>query len=1158
MRRTNYLFMLLLMFCMSAVSANAQKRYQMLGFGDESSAWNSESVQAGVPCALQNASIADIDVFNGNAKASYVGDDGVYVFEVAGETTGDEPQTTYRLKNLATGKYVEDPKTSGSTTISFTDSKARAFEFTVNDCETWPSDAIVPGDGETRDWRCATTVTPALEGAVVLTRSDVTETTARASVNQLLANAKGSKPSFGNAYDKNVWVIYAVEELTGADYVSQVLNELYPNGQETVTNLYDVGDQPGQISQELYDELIAAYTALDALGQQDNPNQDECVAAYNRCVASIAAAKNGAVPVKEGYYYFRVHQKIDGNYREKNAAYDNGSYIRWSYKTDWELSETPNPEDAKYIWHIIPNTKDNRGGYFIQNVHTKRYVGLIKKSDTALPTTVEAEDPWVILPQDGNKGYFTVEGVDLLENPVIGWQSTKCTAMHCPNWTDIVVLWSNTDTDGCAWQFRSVDEDFVKQIEASTVQYDLNQNLQTLYDKADAAYKAGQTYSIHGTSGKDDLSVGGLVTSADQISSNAPDASEGTDYGLLLDGNTNTFFHSDWHGAYDVEYHSLAVDLKSAYSNIVLKMWRRMNADWSGINNGSNNPAPKVFIVYGSNVGMGEATDSIGEIACDWSTSAYNAELNKTVANGIGYCNVEAPQAYRYYTFFMKERMNGGTNKFYNLGEIRVYEGPQYYDKDKSLNEAVPEEVRNTLLSTMETAKAELAAELATQATIDKLTAAYDDFMNNYPDPTIITNLVAEAKAQAAAADESSTEIGYFQEGAKAELEAALAPIEAQVKDVMTVAEIQSLKAQVQAALDAFNQKLILPEDGAYVYVQSSTTSTDTNPATDAYLYAANNGGARVKWATSDNLEYQPNYIWKVEKKDNKFRFRNVGTGEYLNDPKTLSAAVTTSQDADTCWVSLQSAKVGGSINFVLAEGLYVNAQPNSHNVVVWNSCNGTDNSAFRILAANTDLDGYAYAATKATQVITLPVTVEAKIYEGALYSVKGQTSDNKVYLEPLTGSIEAGTPFVFVPNDEMTEEAIYFTIDPVADLTYSFAAKTVNGLVGTLAETTVAAEMGKMINGSIALTTLGETVAANTGYFGAVPEISESEATDVYVVTEGKLTAIGNAVVNRTVNADVYTLSGVKIRANVSGAAATNGLPAGIYVVGGKKVIVK
>ncbi len=1157
MRRINYLFMLLLMFCMSAVCANAQKRYQMEGYGDESAAWTEETVQVGVPCALQNASVADYDVFNGDAKASYVGDDAVYVFEAADDAASG--QKAYRLKNLASGKYVEDPKVSGATTISFTDSKARAFVFTVNDSETWPSDVIVPGDGETRDWRCATTVTPALEGAVVLTRSDVTETTARANVSQLLSNAQGTKPSFGNAYDKNVWVIYAVSELTGADYVNQVMTELYPNGEASVSNLYDVGDQPGQISQELYDELINAYNNLNNLGMQDNPSQEECIAAYNRSVASIAAAKNGAVPVKEGYYYFRVHQKVDGNYRDKNAAYDNGSYIRWSYKTDWEISETPNPADAKYIWHIIPNTQDDRGGYFIQNVHTKRYVGLVKTRDTALPTTVEAQDPWIILPQEGNKGYFTVEGVDLIDNPVIGWNNTQCTAMHCPNWTDIVVLWSNADTEGCAWQFRSVDEDFVKQIEASVVQYDLNQNLQTAYDKAKSAYEAGQTYSynLKDCAGKDDLSVSGLVTSAEQISSNHPEESEGS-IDNLLDGNTSTFFHSDWHGTYEAgDYHSLAVDLKEAYSNIVLKMWRRMNSDWSGLNNGSNNCAPKVFIVYGSNSAMGEATDSIGEITVDWSTSAYNAELDKTVANGIGYCAVAAPQAYRYYTFFVKERTNGGTNKFFNLGEVRVYEGGTYYDTEKSLNEAVPQEVRNTLLSTMAEAKAELDAELATQATIDKLNAAYEDFMNNYPDPTIITKLVAEAKAQAAAADETSSEFGYFQEGAKAELEAALAPIEAQVKDVMTVAEIQALKAQVQAALDAFNGKLILPADGSYIYIQSTTTSSDNNPATDAYLYAANNGGARVKWAIPEDLLSRPNYIWAVEKSNGKFRFRNVGTGEYLNDPKTLSAAVTTSQAADTCWVGLQSAKVGGSINFVLADGLYVNAQPNSHNVVVWNSCNGTDNSAFRILKADIELDGYSYATTNTTQVITLPIDVEAKLYEGTAYSVKGQTSDNKVYLEPLSGTIEAGTPFVFVPNEYMEGE-ILFDIAPVEDLEYVFTPKTVNGLVGTLAEKTVGAGLGKVINGSIALSTDGETVAANTGYFGAVPEISESEATSVYLVTEGKLTAINNAVVNHAVKSDVYTLSGVKIRANVSGAAATNGLPAGIYVVGGKKVIVK
>jgi hypothetical protein len=42
------------------------------------------------------------------------------------------------------------------------------------------------------------------------------------------------------------------------------------------------------------------------------------------------------------------------------------------------------------------------------------------------------------------------------------------------------------------------------------------------------------------------------------------------------------------------------------------------------------------------------------------------------------------------------------------------------------------------------------------------------------------------------------------------------------------------------------------------------------------------------------------------------------------------------------------------------------------------------------------------------------------------------------------------------------------------------------------------------------------------------------------------------NAVVN------VYNLQGVQLRKGVNAANATDNLPAGIYVVGGKKVVVK
>lgn len=1163
MRRMNYLFMLVMMMCMSILTANAQKRYTAEGFGDASAAWTEGHIQENVPCLLQNALTASYDVLSNNQKTSSMSDEAVYLFEAA----SDHGEGYYRLKAQSTGLYVQDPVSSGSSNVTYTDSKARAFVFSVKDYEPWPSDVINPEEGDQRDWTTATSATPLLDGAVVLTRYDVNTTDTKLdNVNWLQSNKEGSKPSFGHDHANNVWVIYAATQLHGSDYINQVMDELYPEGRATAEGLYDVGNQPGQVSQALYDELLAAYDAINALLTQDNPSDEACEAAYVRCVNSIENAKNGAVPVKEGYYYFRVNQKVDGNFREKNAAYDNGSNIKWSYKTDWELSETPNAADAKYIWHIIPNTLDERGGYFIQNVYTKRYVGAVKTRDTALPTTVEPESPWIILPQDGNKGFFTVQSMDLLANPIIGADgTTQCTAMHCPNWTDIVVVWSNTDKNGCAWKFMNVQDDFVQQIEQAIVQYDLNKNLQSLYDKANSTYESGITYSIKGCEGKDDLSLSGLVTSADQISSNAPDKSEGKDYGALLDANPNTFFHSDWHGEYDVQYHSLAVDLKEAYNNIVVKMWRRLESDWGSINNGDNNPAPKTFIVYGSNNGMGETTDSIGEFTCDWSASAYFEQKGKTVKNAIGFCNVEAPQAYRYYTLMVKDRMNGGSNKFYNLGELRVYEGPQYYDASKSLNEAVPEAIRTRLVNALAQAKQELSAEKATEATTTELQAAYDEFLNNFPDPTIVKDLIKEAKAQAEAADETSEDMGYFQVGAKQALLDALTAVEAQVKDVMTVAEINVLKEQINAALAQFNAQLIKPTDGMYVFIQSTSKATDNNPPTDAYLCAYNNGGAQVKWYTDgmDELPSRPNFVWRVEKNDKgEFRFRNVGTGEYLNAPKALNAKVTTSLEADTCYLNIRSAKVAGSFNFVFADNLFANAQPGSHNLVVWNSASGNDNSAFQFIEAGSFAEDYLYDVKPATQIITLPVAVDANIGEstGVLYSVKGQTADHRVYLEPLKGIIAAGTPFIFVPNAEFSGSNLDFVTEATSydEFTYDFTPKTVNGLVGTMAAATLPAGKGKILGGAIAMTNAEESVSANSGYLDAVPQISDAEATDVYLESEGVLNAIGHVVVNTTKASDVYTLGGVKVRANVSGAAATQGLPAGIYVVNGQKVIVK
>ena len=63
-------------------------------------------------------------------------------------------------------------------------------------------------------------------------------------------------------------------------------------------------------------------------------------------------------------------------------------------------------------------------------------------------------------------------------------------------------------------------------------------------------------------------------------------------------------------------------------------------------------------------------------------------------------------------------------------------------------------------------------------------------------------------------------------------------------------------------------------------------------------------------------------------------------------------------------------------------------------------------------------------------------------------------------------------------------------------------------------------------------------------------------------MVLNGEITGEGLAVdgteLVKNVPMDVYTISGVKVRSNVKAGVATKGLPKGIYIVGGKKVIVK
>ncbi|MBO4641568.1 MAG: CotH kinase family protein [Bacteroidaceae bacterium] len=67
-----------------------------------------------------------------------------------------------------------------------------------------------------------------------------------------------------------------------------------------------------------------------------------------------------------------------------------------------------------------------------------------------------------------------------------------------------------------------------------------------------------------------------LISDAWQLSSNASDWQEGQHLEYLIDGKSNTFWHTDWHGQVSDKYHYLQVELKEAFrGHMVIYMLRR-------------------------------------------------------------------------------------------------------------------------------------------------------------------------------------------------------------------------------------------------------------------------------------------------------------------------------------------------------------------------------------------------------------------------------------------------------------------------------------------------------------------------------------------------------------------------------------------------------
>lgn len=932
-----------------------------------------------------------------------------------------------------------------------------------------------------------------------------------------------SNPGFNSYCDTNAWFVYAVteHEMTAREIFDAAFDKAF-TVEVTVEN-YPTGTTPGCLPEAVFEEFSSTYA--EALEAQATPGMsDEALKALadkiNDIWARVAAER---IQVTPGYYliYSQRSQDVMADYNNYAACYLN-----------WTKPEVLTANEANRIWEV----EEIDGKLYMKNFGTGRYMGVTTKTSTQYPMTAEPTTSYTI--PYSQRTFFNL--VDANGNV------THCDAGGA------VVLWNDKAAAGGLWKFEPVGDDVINSLRAQVEQAQKNSKLATLLKEA---RNTSENYKYDTDCTMDDAyAKPGLVTA--MTAANATEPTEGSE-AALFDGDNTTYYHTLWSNTDPRDdYDWIQLDLGKEVQHLFIKMSQRHN-------NRNGNPS-RISLVTNDDVAGTVWTDTL---MTDTVIYQYATNFSSVLDSTTAVMRVDLGKPVQHLRFVVKQtkanQNKGGLGPCWHLSELRFYEdngeNPRYT--------LIPQAVKDELARLIDVADKEVKNGMATDETYDALRKAIDAFNESYPDPSGLNALLEEAAAQAESAVEG-TEMGYFQEGAKEKLQGVVTKVQAEIAErILTLDEIAKYEAEVRAGIQEFTAALIGPNDGGVYRIKSVSTKSE-NAVLGSFITAANaDMKTALQWVKDDNYDTNLNLFWQAEKKeDGTYSFRNLVTGRYMSNLYKNNAEVAEStpltQAATPDTITLISAKVGGQFMLQLAEGHFLNTSADNGKIVTW--WESDDENARFVFEEVSEWDGmYSIpVAPQRLQVISLPIPISGEVIEDSYYEVLGK-KDGKLQLGEITDDvIPAGTPIIIDMRESEADINTVFilpaasSLEELVEIDHNYAPVDRNGLFSALEATTPGAGMGLFIDGMIKISDKNDVVAAGSGYLRYINDTEEDGALAIEI--EGEVTGIGNAVLVRNSASDVYTLTGVKVRQNVKGAEALKDLPKGIYIVGGKKVLVK
>lgn len=1208
MKKLRYFLSLLSLLLVGVYSAQAQKTYPEWSLtyepGVDPVTVTDMKLDGTTPYVLKSISS------NGYAPADrpYLADadysasvTAVYVFVPTNETDVNG-NPTYYLQNKITGKYLryeefeEDdtsyptPAGAGDNYVVWTANQSEAVKLALSQAQ---------GDDKTDTRSYCTQRT--VDGQKVNTwnATSITMTYDQTYQNSTRVVAFGcfSKPFLSIYTDTKAWDVYSVNIGVANESLAALMLRI-----GATKGAYTAGTTIGTYPQAVVDAYNTAYTAANALAEKESSTEAECKAAYEALVKAMKAADAALImPTADKWYYIK---SLRPGYAYSNST---NMLVNHEFKEPTAQTFVDNPDAAKFWWKIAK--AEDGTTYTFQNYYDSKYVGVATAggAEIAYPMGDTPADSYVLSAGTGSEDGPTFTIISK-EN---GNQMHDAASDKIVSWTDLAAAGGN-------FRFIEVPQSVIDASAAAIEQLRINEKVNALLPTAQAFLQRNITYTLGVEATDLTQTTGNVLTSESQLSTNALEESEGS-LGGLVDTDINTYFHTNWHGTAttDGRVHSLTVDLGEALKDFTLRVSMRNNngvSDLKTFNLFTSNDG-KTWKRAGEYTFNYKYTCTNPEGFTDygnWPKSTKNvAILGVTLPEAVKYLRLEK----------VSDIGNNAAGVWWYLSTLQIFSGATADTNPANspiYNSSVPAAARDGIINAVAAAEAQCGglikaddgtftetADKFTQEVCDQLYAAYNEALKYVPDVATL-NAQLDSISLAASSMKVGDAIGFFPQDAKTTFETKFESIKGQVSETMDIEEINSVRTQALTALNTLKSTFHMPTQGkVYILrcgadyaggqaVKNNVAYSDSNDPT-TWIRERRDSVTTITGTDTVTSQFDSRTdlrsLWLAEKVDgHNITLRNLGTGMYIGAPDTIENNQYIPNSLEPVEHELVFSGRAGVLNMPVGDGFFVNFHGGGagYGLVVWEANTSLGDSItgstvkFEEVTEGGDFNSVNWSLSSRNvgsyQILTLPFSGKMGGRGSVTYSVLGQRQDGENYTLELkkntAGTFEAGVPFVYQINtNDSTLNLLTILTENEGGLSgaikalSSFVREGSNqsgALVGLLANDTLRnvqagtayfrGDEVRAISGE--QSRVGYAVYANSGYI--LPTMTE-EVGDVHIPLRAELsTGIAETVVDANSKVDVYTISGVKVRQSVKAASATNGLPAGIYIVGGKKVLVK